>query len=553
MNEIRVIKTMRAHLTDREESRERFYREARIAAQVKHENIARVLDFSMDEGTAFLVIEYIDGITLQEVLAIHGPPTLALSLEIAQQSLRALAVVHRTGIIHRDISPDNLMLTTDSEGYPKVKLIDLGLAKITTADSGLTKDGFFLGKLRYASPEQFQANQDVEVGSWSDVYSFGLVFYELLTGRYPVRGKDMAGLMAGHLSRPPIPFTDSDPDNIIPEDVRNAVLRSLEKNPDDRFPNGETFHDQVRLIQIDHPVGPDEREEAIHISQRPASDKISVKPDSSQKKMVSRAFPADKSSGDSAPVTEVTESVQISRRQPDTRSVMDYRRIREAEEASAKPSLQTELDETIIREDSIGPETEPPTEKLDVSEHRPPRPPLIDQSRQPNIPRLDKDQQLSIEVVDPSATKRRTTSARRVRKRPSTRWFVMAATALGLVVVTVATLQITGVISLPGIGQSSDQAPGIVATGTLIIDAVPWAEVVRVSNGDGTNLELTGVRYTPLRLSVPPGSYRIKLRNDHFGDRTVLAEVIANQTTHEPSIIGEIKEDEFLRSLGLLR
>ena len=298
MNEIRVIKTMRAHLADREESRERFYREARIAARVKHENIARVLDFSMDKGTAFLVIEYIDGVTLQEVLAIHGPPTLRLGLEIAQQSLRALAMVHRTGIIHRDISPDNLMLTTDSEGYPKIKLIDLGLAKITEAESGLTKEGFFLGKLRYASPEQFQANQDVAVGSWSDVYSFGLVFYELLTGRYPVRGKDMPGLMAGHLTQPPIPFADSDPDNLIPEDLRRVILRALEKNSDDRFPNGEAFHDEVRLIQRDHPIGTEQREEVVRLSTRPPAEKEAAKPGSSQEMLVSLAFPADKSSGD---------------------------------------------------------------------------------------------------------------------------------------------------------------------------------------------------------------------------------------------------------------
>jgi serine/threonine protein kinase len=553
MNEIRVIKTMRAHLTDREESRERFYREARIAARVKHENIARVLDFSMDKGTAFLVIEYIDGVTLQEVLAIHGPPTLRLGLEIAQQSLRALAMVHRTGIIHRDISPDNLMLTTDSEGYPQIKLIDLGLAKITEAESGLTKEGFFLGKLRYASPEQFQANQDVAVGSWSDVYSFGLVFYELLTGRYPVRGKDMPGLMAGHLTQPPIPFADSDPDNLIPEDVRRTILRALEKNSDNRFPNGEAFHDQVRLIQMDHPLGTEEREEAVRLSTRPPGEKEAAKPGSSQEMLVSRAFPADKSSGDTSRATEITGSVELSPSDPDSLSVMDYRRIREAEEAASGVSSEPKLGETVIRDDSVVPVPEPSTERLDVSAHRKPQPPEIDPPTRPDVRPVSREEAASIEVIERTLTKQRTTSPRRDTKKPGRRRLWMALAAAGVLFIAVTGLQIAGVISLPVFGPAGEDALTAIPTGTLIINATPWAEIVEVSNGDGAKLELPEAAYTPMALSVNPGSYRIVLRNEDFGEKTVTAEVEADQTTNEPVSLAEIGEAEFLRSLGLMQ
>ena len=553
MNEIRVIKTMRAHLTDREESRERFYREARIAARVKHENIARVLDFSMDKGTAFLVIEYIDGVTLQEVLAIHGPPSLRLGLEIGRQSLRALAMVHRTGIVHRDISPDNLMLTTDSEGFPKIKLIDLGLAKITEAESGLTKEGFFLGKLRYASPEQFQANQDIAVGSWSDVYSFGLVFYELLTGRYPVRGKDMPGLMAGHLTQPPMPFADSDPDNLIPENLRRVILRALEKNSDDRFPSGEAFHDQVRLIQIDHPIGTEEREEAVRLSRRPPSDQERAKPGSSQEMLVSQAFPADKSSGDTSRATEITGSVELTPPDPDSLSVMDYRRIREAEEAASGVSSKPKLGETVIREDSVAPVPEPSTERLDVSAHRKPPPPAIDPPTRPDVRPVTREEAASIEVIERTLTKQRTTSPRRERKQGGARRSWMALAAAGLLFIVASALQITGVISLPGFGRPTENPVSAAPTGTLIINASPWAEVVEVSNSDGTELELPEAAYTPLVLSVNPGSYRIVLRNEEFGEKTVTAEVEANETTNEPVSFAEIGEAEILRSLGLMQ
>lgn len=243
LDEVRVIKLMRPQLTEDEELKARFLREAQLAIKLRHPNIAQLYDFTVDEesGTAFIVMEFIQGTTLEDLLADHGPPPLGLALEIARQSLRALGYLHTKGFIHRDISPDNLMLTEDAEGGAAVKLIDLGIAKILGAagEKSLTQTGTFLGKVRYASPEQFGSEGAAQADIRGDLYSFGLVLYELLTGRYPIQGRDPSSIIAGHLFRPPLDFAESDPAGRIPQGLREVVLKALAKDPAERYPTGQ--------------------------------------------------------------------------------------------------------------------------------------------------------------------------------------------------------------------------------------------------------------------------------------------------------------------------
>ena len=148
---IKVIKVMRPQIEAQEGTRARFLHEARLAIKMRHPNIAQLDDFSMDEdGNAFIVMEYIDGLTLQEYLQKLGALPSTLALEVARQSLLALGYLHRKKVIHRDISPDNLMLAKDENGDPLIKLIDLGIAKALQAESNLTATGMFIGKVRYA-------------------------------------------------------------------------------------------------------------------------------------------------------------------------------------------------------------------------------------------------------------------------------------------------------------------------------------------------------------------------------------------------------------------
>ncbi len=237
LDEVRVVKLMRPQLVDDAEFKARFIREARLAIKLRHPNIAHLYDFTLDDDdTAFIVMEYIAGKTLEELLAAAGPPPLGLALEIAQQSLRALGYLHGKGFVHRDISPDNLMLCEDADGNPQVKLIDLGIAKVMEgAEAQLTRTGTFLGKLRYASPEQFGAAGTTATDARCDLYSFGVVLYELLTGVYPISGSDASSLIAGHLFRPPLPFAETDRQGRLPEELRAVVLKALAKNPDERY------------------------------------------------------------------------------------------------------------------------------------------------------------------------------------------------------------------------------------------------------------------------------------------------------------------------------
>lgn len=263
LDEVRVVKVIRSHMEPAGEAGDRFLREARVAIRLRHPNIAALHDFAIaEDGNAFIVMEFIDGLNLLEILHGHGLPPVSLALEMARQSLRALGYLHRQKIVHRDVSPDNLMLTRDVDGHAQVKLIDLGIAKAFEGGAaGLTTTGIFLGKPRYAAPEQFGTSP---LDARSDLYSFGIVLYELLTGRCPITGQDPASYMAGHLFRPPVPFEETDPQGRVPPELRRTVLRALAKKPDERFESAEDFVWALTLLQDRFPLTGRELDEVFN-------------------------------------------------------------------------------------------------------------------------------------------------------------------------------------------------------------------------------------------------------------------------------------------------
>ena len=264
LDEIRVIKVIRSTLEPSQEISDRFLREARMAIRLRHPSVAVLHDFAVDDdGKAFIVMEHIAGLTLEDVLRAGGPPPLGLALEIASQALRAMGYLHRNGFVHRDVAPDNLMLTRGVDGEPLVKLIDLGIAKVLAGEGAATTTGIFLGKPRYASPEQFGAR---EIDHRSDLYSFGVVFYELLTGKCPVAGNDPASYMAGHLFRPPLDFAASDPGGALPAELRRIVLRALAKAPGERFASAADFARAIAPLQEQFAVQPGDLEAALQPS-----------------------------------------------------------------------------------------------------------------------------------------------------------------------------------------------------------------------------------------------------------------------------------------------
>jgi TonB family protein len=296
LDEVRVVKVIRSQMEPTGENGERFLREARVAIRLRHPNIAALHDFAIaEDGNAFIVMEYIDGLNLLEILHGHGTPPISLSLEVARQSLRALGYLHRQKIVHRDVSPDNLMLTRDVDGHAQVKLIDLGIAKafgaggagIGSMGNELTTAGIFLGKPRYAAPEQFGA---APLGARSDLYSFGVVLYELLTGRSPIAGQDAASYMAGHLFRPPVPFEEADPQSRIPAELRRAVFRALAKRPEERFESAEDFAWALTLLQDRFPLTGRELAEVFENTLPPLTEPIPLPAQGSTQDRLDREF-----------------------------------------------------------------------------------------------------------------------------------------------------------------------------------------------------------------------------------------------------------------------
>ncbi len=174
--------------------RSRFLREARAAAQIRHPNVARVSHYGEQEGECFYVMELVEGETLEASVRREGPMSLSLALEVIEQTARALAAAEACGVVHRDIKPSNIMLESDPSGALIVKVIDYGIAKVVAPDAQpgaeQTQTGF-IGTPAFASPEQFAPSQQTKIDTRSDIYSLGVTFWYLLSGRVPFVGRTL--------------------------------------------------------------------------------------------------------------------------------------------------------------------------------------------------------------------------------------------------------------------------------------------------------------------------------------------------------------------------
>jgi serine/threonine protein kinase/tetratricopeptide (TPR) repeat protein len=313
LDEVRVIKVMRPHLASDPTLRARFLREAKVAIRMRNRNLAQLYDFTVDDdGYAFIVMEHIKGPNLVDLVKASGPPSLGLTLEIACQALDVLGYLHRKGVIHRDIAPDNLILTRDEEQRPLVKLIDLGIAKTAKTDENLTAVGTFLGKVRYTSPEQLTSREGAGVDRRSDLYSLAIVVYEMLTGCSPIPGSGTTALIAAHLTRPPIGFDTTDPTGAVPEGVRQAVLRCLAKSPADRFDDAAAFKHALQPFRDQHPVDAEELQRVFEAPAR-TTERIRVHGPGSTQDHLDRGFALDHAEpGDASDHREAIEQVEAS-------------------------------------------------------------------------------------------------------------------------------------------------------------------------------------------------------------------------------------------------
>lgn len=236
--------------------RARFRREAYIQSQLDHPNIVRVYEFFAAEDNYYLVMEYVQGLTLRDLLARQGLPTPAQAVYLCKQALSALDYAHNfsyvdesdirhAGVIHRDVKPANLLL--DTKG--KLKVTDFGIVKVVGEQTGLgmTQSGFHPGTVEYMSPEQLLG---LELDERSDLYSLGVTFYEMLTGRLPFErsstGSDWE-IRKGHIELDPPEILEIRPD--VPPTLAAIIMRSLRKNPNERFQSATEFLEALQSYQ----------------------------------------------------------------------------------------------------------------------------------------------------------------------------------------------------------------------------------------------------------------------------------------------------------------
>jgi serine/threonine protein kinase len=245
-----AIKILPGHLADRPNLRERFEREAKTIASLNHPHICTLYDVGHQDGTDYLVMEYLEGETLAQRLA-KGPLPLEQVLQDAVEIADALDKAHRKGITHRDLKPGNIMLTKSG-----TKLLDFGLAKLTqgekpatpftelpTQKDGITAEGTILGTLQYMAPEQVEGK---EADARTDIFAFGVVVYEMATGKKAFEGKSQASLIAKILETEPAPISTLQP--MTPPALDRLVRKCLAKDPDDRWQSARDLTDELKWI-----------------------------------------------------------------------------------------------------------------------------------------------------------------------------------------------------------------------------------------------------------------------------------------------------------------
>ena len=254
-----AIKVLHQRLVEDEAARVRFQNEARAAVLLRHSNAVRVTDFGQtSEGCVYIVMELLEGRTLREILGREAPIETARAISMMLQASDAVAAAHEAGIIHRDLKPSNILVTQSADLPAVVKVLDFGIAKVATDKLDGDEDATtmvqniaVIGTPRYMSPEQYNGS---ELTPATDVYSLGVILYEMLTGMAPFTGTTRAEIAQKHANDQP-----HSPRKIvaaIPEDVERIVLHALEKQPADRPANATEFRqalfDTAERLGLEH-------------------------------------------------------------------------------------------------------------------------------------------------------------------------------------------------------------------------------------------------------------------------------------------------------------
>src|SRR5438874_10151410 len=239
---IKILNERHAH---DEQFVERFRREAKNAAGLSHPNVVSIYDRGEAEGSYYIAMEYLDGRTLKELIVTRGPSPVGVAIDYTRQILAAIGFAHKKGIVHRDIKPHNVVVGGDG----RLKVTDFGIAR--SGSSQMTEAGSIVGTAQYLSPEQARG---ASVDARSDLYSLGILLYEMLTGKVPFTGEAPVEIAMKHLSAIPEPPSKLRPE--VPHDLDAVVMRAIAKDPDERYQSAEEMDADLARVARGVAVSP---------------------------------------------------------------------------------------------------------------------------------------------------------------------------------------------------------------------------------------------------------------------------------------------------------
>lgn len=244
-----AIKLMHTNLTESDKHIDRFAREAKAAAGLQHANVAHVYDVgNTPDGAPYLVMDYIDGRSLATIIADLGPMPVRRAVPLMKQIAAGLGHAHSQGLLHRDVKPSNIMVVSDG-GQEAVKIIDFGIAKAMDDHQGaLTATGEVFGSPLYMSPEQCQG---IKLDARSDIYSFGCVMYEMLTGVVPLKGDTLVSTVYKHMNEEPRALSEAAAGVTVPADLAAIVMKCMRKSPADRYASCGEIVDALSRVSSD--------------------------------------------------------------------------------------------------------------------------------------------------------------------------------------------------------------------------------------------------------------------------------------------------------------
>jgi serine/threonine-protein kinase len=474
LNQIRVIKLMRPAIAGEENAHERFIREARLATRIQHPNVATLFDFStLADGSYYMVWEFIEGTNLAEILRARGSLSPRYAARLAAQGLMGLDAIHKVGIVHRDVSPENMMITRDEDGDERVKIIDLGIAKQwgdTTEDK--TKTGMFVGKWKYCSPEHLgMLKKGERIDGRADLYSYGVVMYEMLCGIPPFVADTPHRYLMMHASETPRTFHELDAETNISLELEAMVFRALEKDREKRFATAREF---ARALEQIIPTLDDEARvpAAVPYTDEPTAERaLSSGVPGSMQDTATRAG--------KKPVTEETPMPS------DEESNAAYERLTQ-QQTLPRGGGRADFTPTLPNQALI------PT--VMSGERMVPRQGTIELEAPPDA------------VAAPAG------------KSKVIVWAVGAVLAIVLVVVGVLMSQRKSPAPPPPVETTAtaQAATGteltVVAPARLGLHAYPWGELAGVKNlASGQSVTLAEKLVTPASLELPPGRYELTM------------------------------------------